>query len=301
MAMQPEQAVDTALADLQSMAAVPDYWQRVWSRLRRDKVTLVACLGIFIIVFVAVAAPWLTSGDPYGGSALQRLRPIGTPGHLLGTDEIGRDVWTRLAYGGRLSILAGVAPVAIALIVGGALGVVAGYLGGWVNTVVMRTMDVLYAFPSVLLAVAIAAIAGSGLLNTIVALAIVFIPPMVRIAESVSTTVRQMDFIDAARASGVSTLQILRHHVLSNVLGPVVVYATSLTGLSIVLAAGLSFLGLGVSPPDPEWGQMLNSLRQSIYVQPWLAALPGIMIFIISLCFNLISDGLRSAMNVRES
>jgi peptide/nickel transport system permease protein len=162
-------------------------------------------------------------------------------------------------------------------------------------------MDVFYAFPSVLLAVAIAAVAGSGLINTVLALGIVFIPPMVRIAESVSTRVRNMDFIDAARASGVSTLKIIHHHVLSNVLGPVLVYAASLTSLSIVLAAGLSFLGLGVPPPQPEWGQMLNALRQSIYVQPWLAALPGIMIFVTSLCFNLISDGFRSAMDVYES
>jgi peptide/nickel transport system permease protein len=277
------------------------YWRRVLARLSRDKVTLAALVVLVAIVLMALLAPWLTNGDPYSGSALQRLKPIGTSGHPLGTDEIGRDLWARLAYGGRLSMLAGILPVAFALAIGGSLGVLAGYVGGWLNTLIMRTMDVFYAFPSVLLAVAIAAVAGSGLINTVLALGIVFIPPMVRIAESVSTRVRNMDFIDAARASGASTLKIIQHHVLRNVLGPVLVYAASLTSLSIVLAAGLSFLGLGVPPPQPEWGQMLNALRQSIYVQPWLAALPGIMIFVTSLCFNLISDGFRSAMDVHES
>jgi peptide/nickel transport system permease protein len=277
------------------------YWRRVRVRLRRDKATLVALAVLATIVFFAVFAPWLTSGDPYSGSALQRLKPIGTPGHFLGTDEIGRDMWARLAYGGRLSLLAGIGPVAIALAVGGSLGVLAGYTGGWLNTMVMRAMDVFYAFPSVLLAVAIAAVVGAGLLNTILALGLVFIPPMVRIAESVSARVRNMEYIEAARASAIPTASIIRHHVLSNVLGPIVVYATSLASLSIVLAAGLSFLGLGVPPPEPEWGQMLNALRNSIYVQPWLAALPGIMIFVTSLCFNLLSDGLRSAMDVRDA
>jgi peptide/nickel transport system permease protein len=283
------------------IGAAASYWRRVWVRLRRDKSTLVALAILTIIVVVAVFAPCLTTGDPFSGSALQRLKPIGTPGHILGTDEIGRDMWTRLAYGGRLSLLAGVAPVAIALVIGGSLGVFAGYVGGWVNTLVMRVMDVFYAFPSVLLAVAIAAVVGAGLLNTILALGLVFIPPMVRIAESVSTRVRNMEYIEAARASAIPTGSIIRHHVLSNVLGPIVVYATSLTSLSIVLAAGLSFLGLGMPPPEPEWGQMLNALRQSIYVQPSLAALPGIMIFVTSLCFNLLSDGLRSAMDVRDT
>ena len=189
--------------------------------------------------------------------------------------------------------------MAIALAVGGALGITAGYVGGLANTLIMRTMDTLYAFPSVLLAVAICGILGSGLLNSILALVAIFIPPMVRISESVTAQVRMLPFVEAARASGASSFQVIRHHVISNVLGTILVYATSLFSISIILASGLSFLGLGVSPPTPEWGLMLNSLRQAIYVQPLVAALPGTMIFMTSMCFNLLSDGLRSAMDVR--
>ena len=228
-----------------------------------------------------------------------RLKPIGTPGHWLGTDETGRDLWTRLCYGGRLSLLAAILPVTISLIVGGFLGILAGYAGGLVGTLIMRTMDVFYAFPSILLAIAICGLLGNGLSNSIIALAVVFIPPMVRVSETVTTQARNLDFVEAARASGSTTLQIIRHHVLANVLGPILVYATSLISVSIILSAGLSFLGLGVTPPQAEWGLMLNSLRQAIYVQPYVAALPGLMIFLTSMCFNLMSDGFRSAMDVR--
>lgn len=272
----------------------------VWSRLTREKTTVAALLVFALIVLIAVFAPWLSSGDPYTGSVLSRLKPIGTPGHWLGTDEIGRDMWTRLAYGARLSLLSGIAPIVCAVLIGGSLGVYAGYAGGRANTLIMRTMDVFYAFPSVLLAVAVGALAGSGLLNTVMTLTIVFIPPIVRVTESVTTRVRHMDFIEAARAAGVGTLPIITHHVLGNIAGPIIVYATSLASISLILAAGLSFIGLGVPPPAAEWGQMLNSLRQSIYIQPWLAALPGLMIFVTSLSLNFISDGLRNALDVKK-
>jgi peptide/nickel transport system permease protein len=266
----------------------------------KDKVTLAAVIVLSAIVLLAIFAPWLTTGDPFKGGALLRLKPIGTPGHWLGTDEIGRDMWTRLAYGGRLSLISGVAPVTLALLIGGSLGLLAGYVGGVINTLIMRTMDVFYAFPSVLLAVGVSAMIGGGLKNTIVALTVVFIPPIVRVTESVTMRVRHLDYIEAARASGAPALKIILHHVIGNVVGPVFVYAASLASLAIIIAAGLSFLGLGMPPPNPEWGQMLNSLRQSIYVQPWLAALPGLMIFLTSVCFNLISDGLRNALDVRN-
>jgi peptide/nickel transport system permease protein len=274
-------------------------WRRSAHRILHDPVTLLAA-AILLAIFLAVLfAPYMTAYDPYVGSALRRLRPIGTPGHWLGTDEIGRDIYTRLLFGGRLSLLAGVTPVAFALLIGGSLGLVAGYGGGWVNTVIMRTMDMFYAFPSVLLAVAICSIVGAGLTNTIIALTIVLISPIVRLTESLTTQIRSLDFVLAARASGASTVSILTRHVLANVLGPILVYGTSLVGLSIILASGLTFLGLGVPPPEPEWGAMLSSLRQAIYVAPINAALPGAMIFITSLCFNLVSDGLRHALDIR--
>ncbi len=282
-----------------TIAPTPGYWAAVRRRLGRDPVTIVVTIILLAIVLIAIFAPLVTPYDPYAGSILLRLKPIGTPGHWLGTDETGRDLWTRLAYGGRLSLLAGVAPVLVSLVIGGMLGITAGFMGGLAGTLIMRTMDVFYAFPSILLAIAICGLLGNGLTNSIIALAVVFIPPMVRIAETVTTQARHLDFVEAARASGTTTLQIIRHHVLANVLGPILVYATSLISLSIILSAGLSFLGLGVIPPNAEWGLMLNSLRQSIYVQPYVAALPGLMIFVTSMCFNLMSDGFRSAMDMR--
>jgi len=275
------------------------YWRNVWARLREDKITITVIVVLVAIILSAVLAPLLTPHDPLRTSVLKRLKPIGTEGHWLGTDEIGRDLWARMVYGGRLSLLCGVLPVAVALVVGGTLGVVAGFAGGVVNSAIMRSMDVLYAFPSILLAIAICGILGSGIGNTILALSVTFIPPLVRISEAVTTQVRSLDFVEAARASGSRTTLILRYHILNNVLGPILVYATSLISISIILASGLSFLGLGVTPPSPEWGLMLNNLRQAIWVDPLVAALPGAMIFLTSMCFNLTSDGIRQAMDVR--
>ena len=276
------------------------YWGTVGRRLARDPVSLI-CTGVLALIFLsALLAPYLGLADPYQGSMLRRLRPFGTEGHPLGTDELGRDMLSRLIYGGRLSLLIGILPVINAFVIGTLLGIVAGYNGGWVNSAIMRTIDVFYAFPSVLLAIAISGALGAGILNSIVSLTIVFIPPIARVAESVTTSVRNLDFVDAARASGAGALTIMRVHVMGNVLGPIFVYATSLISVSMILAAGLSFLGLGTRPPQPEWGLMLNTLRTAIYVDPWLAALPGVMIFAISIGFNLLSDGLRSAMDIRN-
>ncbi|WP_428553654.1 ABC transporter permease [Reyranella sp.] len=275
------------------------YWPSVGRRLRRDPVTLICAALLILIAVAAFAAPWLGLADPYKTSMIRRLHPIGSPNNLLGTDELGRDMLARLIHGGRLSLFMGVTPVACALLTGGFLGITAGFLGGRVNMAIMRTMDVFYAFPSVLLAISLSGAMGAGAENTLLALSLVFIPPICRVSESVTTQVRGFDFVDAAKASGAGTLAIVRVHVLGNVLGPILVYATSLISVAIILAAGLSFLGLGVKPPEPEWGLMLNTLRQAIYVNPVLAALPGVMIFVTSICFNLMSDGLRAAMDVK--
>jgi peptide/nickel transport system permease protein len=275
------------------------YWSSVFRRLRGDWVTIFCLVVLLAIILSAVFAPWVAPVDPYKTSVIRRLKDIGTPGFPLGTDELGRDMLSRLIYGGRLSLLMGITPVINALVIGSLLGIVAGFVGGKVNMVIMRTVDVFYAFPSVLLAIAISGALGAGLVNSIVSLTIVFIPPITRVAESVTTSVRNLDFVEAARASGAGSWTIIRVHVLGNVLGPVFVFATGLISVSIILASGLSFLGLGVRPPEPEWGLMLNTLRQSIYVNPWVCALPGLMIFITSICFNMMSDGLRAAMDVR--
>ena len=278
----------------------PGYWQTVGRRFMRDPVAWVAGAMILFLLLLAALGPWLAPADPYGASMLNRLKPIGTPGYPLGADELGRDMLSRLIVGTRLSLFMGITPVICAFVIGASIGIVAGYAGGALNTVIMRTVDVFYAFPSVLLAIALSGALGAGITNSLISLTVVFIPPIARVAESVTTQIRTRDFVEAARASGANAFTIVRVHVLGNVLGPIFVYSTSLIAVSMILASGLSFLGLGVKPPEPEWGLMLNTLRTAIYVQPWIAALPGVMIFFTSIAFNLLSDGLRSAMEIKQ-
>lgn len=277
----------------------PGYWSTVLRRFARDPVAMCALGVILLLVLVAIFAPLLAPADPYKGMALRRLRPPGTEGYPLGTDELGRDMLTRLMYGARLSLFMGVTPVFLALFIGSAIGITAGYLGGWVNTVLMRTIDVFFAFPSVLLAIALSGALGAGIVNGLISLTVVFVPPIARVAESVTTSMRGRDFVEAARASGAGAFLIIRKHILGNVLGPIFVYGMSLIAVSMILASGLSFLGLGVKPPEPEWGLMLNTLRTAMYTQPLLCALPGVMIFVTSISFNLLTDGLRSAMDIK--
>jgi peptide/nickel transport system permease protein len=271
------------------------YLATVLRRLRYDYVTLFFLTLIILIVATAVFAPLLAPFDPNKTSMIYRLKPMGYKNFLLGTDELGRDMLSRLIYGGRVSLVMGIVPVCIASLIGGFLGVLAGFFGGSLNMMIMRTVDVFYAFPSVLLAVAISGVMGGGMVNGLVALSLVFIPPLCRVSETATTQLRNLDFVEAARASGASGISIIVHHVVRNAAAPVFIYASSLISVSILLAAGLSFLGLGVVPPTPDWGQMLSNLRQAIYVQPLICALPGVAIFVTSLSFNMVSDGLRQA------
>jgi len=289
---------DFALAET-APAKSRGYLATVLRRLRYDYVTLFFLALIILIVLSAVFAPLLAPFDPNKTSMIYRLKPMGYKNFLLGTDELGRDMLSRLIYGGRVSLVMGIVPVCIASLVGGLLGVLAGFFGGSLNMLIMRTVDVFYAFPSVLLAVAISGVMGGGMVNGLVALSLVFIPPLCRVSETATTQLRNLDFVEAARASGASGISIILHHVVRNAAAPVFIYASSLISVSILLAAGLSFLGLGVVPPTPDWGQMLSNLRQAIYVQPLICALPGVAIFVTSLSFNMVSDGLRQAMDVK--
>jgi peptide/nickel transport system permease protein len=287
-------------AETAPLAESRGYWATVFSRVRRDKLTVACALILLTLVAMSIFAPWVAPQDPLATSMLQRLALVGSAGHLLGTDELGRDLLSRLIWGGRLSLFIGILPVVNAFLIGTFLGVTAGFAGGKLNTAIMRTMDVFFAFPSVLLAIAISGVLGAGIFNSIISLTIVFVPPITRVAESVTTQVRNLDYVEAARASGAGALTIVRVHVLGNMLGPVFIYATSLMSVCMILASGLSFLGLGTKPPSPEWGLMLNTLRTAIYTNPLVAALPGVMIFITSICFNLMSDGLRQAMDIKQ-
>jgi peptide/nickel transport system permease protein len=255
---------------------------------------------IVLIVLAAIFAPLLTSYGPNDGNLADALKSIGSPGHLLGTDGEGRDILTRILYGGRLSLLTGLIPVLVAGSIGTTLGIGAGLGRRSTHSIVMRTLDVLYAFPAVLLAIAIASALGPGISNAIIALAIIMIPPIARIAESETRQLRSADFLEAARASGASKVSIASRQVLPNIAPAVVVYCTALIGLSIVYAAGLSYLGLGVTPPTAEWGSMTSDLQEYILTSPQLLLVPAMAILITSIAFNVLGDGLRSWLNVRS-
>ncbi|MEV4420931.1 ABC transporter permease [Patulibacter sp. NPDC049589] len=255
---------------------------------------------VALILLAAILAPVLAPASPTEGSISARLFDVGTAGHPLGTDGQGRDVLSRLMWGARRTLVAGVTPVLIAGVLGTLLGLVAALSGRWVRGAIMRTLDVFYAFPAILLAIAIGAALGPGVTNAVVSLSIVLVAPIARVAEGEVLRIRSADFLESARVSGARWSTISVRHVLPNIAPALLVYCTSMVGLSIVYAAGLSFLGLGVAPPDPDWGQMLNDLRQSIYDRPVLSLVPAIAIFLASVGFNLLGDGLRQALDVRE-
>src|SRR5713226_4547696 len=255
---------------------------------------LVAVLGA-----AAVLAPLLAPHDPDAIDTARRLaRPLAT-GHLFGTDEFGRDLLSRLLYGARTSLVVGLAATALAAAAGSLCGLLAGFIGRWVDQVVMRSIDTLMAFPYFLLAIAIIATLGPGLVNGMVAVAIVNIPFYGRIVRATVLAVKQTEYVEAARALGVSELRLAFTHVLRNCLAPLIVAITLNVGGMITALAGLSFLGLGVQPPTSDWGSMLSASRQYLNVAPHVAALPGMAIFLTVLGFNLLGDGLRDALDPR--
>ncbi|MBN8746090.1 putative D,D-dipeptide transport system permease protein DdpC [Xylophilus ampelinus] len=290
-------AISAASEDARTVS--PGYWRRVGARLLRNRTFVVSASLLLVLFGAAILAPWIAPFSPYQDDLLARMKGFGHEGHWLGTDELGRDILSRLIYGARISLVTALVPVLVASVVGGSLGIAAGIVGGKTNAVIMRCMDVFYAFPSVLLAVAISGAMGGGLVNGIAALSLIFIPPMCRVAETTASQMRGLDYMDAARGTGAGTFLVITYHVLRNVVSPVLVYASSLIGASIVLASGLSFLGLGVQPPTADWGLMLSSLRQSIYVQPWVCAMPGVAIVLTSMCFNFASEGVRAALDIK--
>ncbi|MGD9752787.1 MAG: ABC transporter permease [Acidimicrobiia bacterium] len=256
--------------------------------------------GVCALFFLAaIFAPLITTSDPLEGDRSQRLLPFFSGSHVLGTDGQGRDVLSRVIWGARPSLLTGLIPVVVAGLIGTALGLIAGLGTRRINSVVMRTLDVFNAFPAVLLAIAIAAALGSGTSNAIIALSVILIPPIARLAESETARIKSADFMEAARVSGAGWLSISVRHVLPNAAPAIVVYCTALVGLSIVYAAGLGFLGLGVAPPNAEWGLMVNDLRQYTFSAPQISLVPAVVILIASVAFNVFGDGLRDLLDVR--
>ena len=298
-AIQPP--VERPVAGPGTAQAVPATTQLAiaWRSLRRDRFALIGLAVVVLAILSAVFAPYLAPHDPYRVSSAARLLPPGSPGYVLGTDDIGRDILSRLLWGGRISLWVAFFPVLISGSIGLALGLASGYFGGLTDQVLMRVLDVVLAFPSILLAIGIAAALGPGLRNVIMAIVVVSIPIFSRLVRGLALSIREREYVEAARCLGASNARVVLLHVLPNVLPPIIVYATLETGRVIIFAAGLSFLGLGVQPPAADWGTMLAAGRQVLAVAPHVATVPGILIFLVTMGFNLFGDGLRDALDPR--
>jgi peptide/nickel transport system permease protein len=271
-------------------------WVRALRALARNRAAVAGIVVIAVMGFLAVAAPLLTSYDPLQQNLSAALRPP-SAAHPLGTDNLGRDILARIMYGGRISLLIGVLAVAIAIVIGVPLGLLSGYFGGWVDMLIQRIADIMLSFTTFLLALALVAVLGVGLKNVIIATGVGVAPQFIRLARGLALSLREQVYVEAATGFGVSDLMILWRHVLRNSLTALIVYATLNIGITIIVAAGLGFLGLGVQPPTPEWGTMLGEGREYIFHSSYMATFPGLMIFLAVLAFNLIGDGLRDALD----
>lgn len=272
------------------------FWASVGKRLLQNKMAVIGMTILGIIIFAAIFAPYIAPHDPIKQNILARYKAPSSK-YLLGTDELGRDILSRIIYGARYSLLIGVISISIALLLGIFLGVVAGYFGGRVDLLLMRLIDILLAFPYILLAIAIVAILGPDLQNAMLAISIVNVPRFARIIRSSVLTIKENEFIQAAKALGASDLRIIVRHLLPNCLGPLIVQSTLSMASAILSAAGLSFLGLGAQPPTPEWGAMLSDARSALQIAPWVVTFPGLAIMLNVLGFNLLGDGLRDALD----
>lgn len=290
-------------------------WQLTLRRLLRRRSAMAGLVILGILVFIAAFAPALAPYDPtismLDADPPQRIKartapcihllgcPADQPQHLAGIDGNIRDQFSRLLYGARLSLMVGFSTVTFAIIIGTILGAIAGYFGGWIDNIIMRIMDVLLAFPSLLLAIAIVTVLGPGLINALLAIGIVSIPAYARVMRASVLSVREMEFVSATRALGGNDMQILFLRILPNALTPLIVQGTLGIASAILDAAALSFLGLGAQPPTPEWGSMLGPERNQVFTAPHLVFYPGFMIMLTVLAFNLIGDGLRDALDPR--
>jgi peptide/nickel transport system permease protein len=266
-------------------------------QIRRHALGMVGLLFALLAVIVALAAPWLAPHDPVTSDFAAGLKPPGTPGHPLGTDQLGRDLLSRVLYGARIALFIGFSTVLLTALVGGLLGLLAGFVGGWPGAVVMRIADVQLSFPFILLALTINAIVGLGLRNIIISLSVAGWVVYARVVRGEVLSVKQRDFVQAAAALGVGRVRMLFSHVLPNVAPSIIVVASLQFSQFIVAEAAISFLGFGVQPPTPAWGSMLSESRDFLYVAWWLAAFPGIALAVTALGINLVGDWLRDILD----
>ncbi|MEM2203087.1 MAG: ABC transporter permease [Sulfolobales archaeon] len=270
--------------------------REMWETLKSNKAAYVSLYIVGFLIFIAIFGPLLTPYNPYDFD-LSRARQPPSPAHPFGTDELGRDILSRILEGARYTIGISIASVLLGVVIGVILGLASGYLGGLWDTVIQRVVDVMLAFPTVLLAIALVASLGQGVVSLIIAIAISTFPVYARLVRGVVLQVVNEDYIAAARLLGKSKIYIMFRHVLPNSISPIVVQATYYMGLSILLASALGFLGLGVPPPTPEWGAMIGSGRTYIFSAPHIVVFPGVFIMISALSFNLLGDGLRDALD----
>jgi peptide/nickel transport system permease protein len=268
------------------------------SQLRRNKGAMVGGTVVLLFIITAAFAPLIAPYDPLESNLDEALQSHSYK-HWLGTDEQGRDILSRIIYGGRMSLAIGVIAVAISSVFGIFLGLVSGFFGGKVDNVIMRFMDILMAFPGMLLALAIVSALGPGTVNLMIALGVYSVPFFARVVRGSVLSVREMEYVEAAKAVGQSNFFIVFSHILPNCVGPILVLATLRVAIAILNGAGLSFLGLGPQPPTPEWGAMLSSGRTYLRIAPWVATYPGIAIMFVVLGFNVFGDGLRDALDPR--
>lgn len=273
-------------------------WVAVWKRLKRNKSAMVGLYILIALVFIAIFANFLAPFD-YDQQALQNRFQTPNATHWFGTDQFGRDIMSRIIYGSRVSLQVGFIAVSIAAIVGGALGAISGFYGGKLDNGIMRVMDILLAVPNILLAISIVATLGPGLTNVMIAVGIGSIPGYARIVRASVLTVRDQEFVEAARSVGTGDFRIIVKHILPNAMAPIIVQATLGVAGAILSAAGLSFIGLGIQPPAPEWGAMLSDGRAFLRDSPHVTTFPGLAIMIVIFALNLLGDGLRDALDPR--
>jgi len=290
----------SATAELRPVARrrSPGFWSDALRRVVRSRAAVSGGVIVGLFVLLAVLAPLLAPYEPLRGRVVNRLQGPSVE-HWLGTDELGRDVLSRVLYGARISLQIQVAAVGLALLVGTALGVTAGYIGQWPDMVIMRLVDIMMAFPGIFLALAIIAALGTGLANVIVASAIFLVPQFARVVRGSVLTLKEMEFVTAARALGERDVTIVARYLLPNSLAPIIVQTTLRMATVLLTASGLSFLGLGVQPPSPEWGAMLSNARSYMITAPHVATVPGLAIMLVVLGFNLLGDGLRDSLDPR--
>ncbi|MBP0592770.1 glutathione ABC transporter permease GsiD [Paraburkholderia sp. LEh10] len=277
--------------------AIRTPWSEFWRKFRKQHVALAASVFVLLLVAVSIAGPHLVPYDPENYFDYDALNAGPSAAHWFGVDALGRDIFSRIVAGTRISLAAGFVSVAIGAIAGTFFGLLAGYYEGWWDRITMRVADVLFAFPGILLAIGIVAILGNGMINVIAAVAVFSIPAFARLVRGNTLMLKQLTYIEAARSIGASDWTIIMRHILPGTISSVIVYLTMRIGTSIITAASLSFLGLGAQPPTPEWGAMLNEARADMVTAPHIALFPSLAIFLTVLAFNLLGDGLRDALD----